>query len=660
MQKLHSQKRQHLLCILAVLSLASPARAQEGVDSLDLSPEQLFGAIVTSVSKSPEKLWNAPAAVYVLDSEDIQRMGVTSVAEALRRVPGVQVAKNSNSGWAVSIRGLTGALYNKLLVLIDGREVYDPLFSGVYWDIQDMVLEDIERIEVIRGPGATLWGSNAVNGVINITTKNASQTKGSYLNLVSGNQETGIGEVRYGAAMKNGGAFRVYGKSFFRNEFEKLDGTDANDEWKAVRTGFRTDWNSNNGDTWNVQGAYYYNEVGWLSTRAEFTAPFSRTINEEILARGGNLLATWGHTNDAGGQVEVKSYLNYTERAQSLLTNQRKTFDTDVQYQWPEYGRHDVITGVKYRFSRDDLGMGPLITAVEKQRTDHTFSGFIHDKITLKPDRWYLTLGSKLEHNDYTGVEAQPSARLQWHPSDTQMVWGAVSYAVRTPSRLEHDLHIISSTGQLGANLVSADLISDTKFESEKMTAYELGYRNHLTPKILLDTAAFFNEYHDLRSVYIGNIIQGTSPNRLILPFSYDNRTRAYTYGFETALDWQVRDNWKLGASYSFLDVNMKGPSETDERLSPQGQFNVHSALDITPKLTMDTMLYYVSALPVISVDDYWRLDSHVSWQVTPTIELGLTGQNLLAESHREFSALTDINAVRIPRSIYGSVTWRF
>lgn len=637
--------------------------AEEEVDSLELSPEQLFSAVVTSVSKKPQKLWDSAAAVYVVTGEDIKRLGATSIAEALRIVPGVQVARNNNNGWTINVRGMNSALSNKLLVLFDGREVYDPLFSGVYWDIQDYVLEDIDRIEVIRGPGATLWGSNAVNGVINIITKKSSDTQGGVMNVISGNKENALMEMRYGNKMKNNGHYRVYGKSFFRDENETPYGTDANDEWKGYRTGFRTDWDKNEADSFNVQGDYYYNAAGGFGTVAHFSAPFSTNINQNILARGGNMLGTWSHKFSDDEKLDVKTYINFTERAQYLLVNRRVTFDADVQYEMPQKGRHKFIIGGKLRQSSDDLTFSELVTAFEQVRHDKTISGFIHDKMTLKPDKLFLTMGSKFEHNDYSGYEVQPSARLQWHPTDSQMLWGSVSYAVRTPSRLEHDLHIVSSAGRLSGNLITADLVSNAQFESEKLTAYEIGYRNKIKPNLTLDTTAFYNDYHDLLSIEAGaltDIYVGRNPTRLIWPFIYKNLTRAYTYGFETLLDWQATDKWNISTSYSFIDINEKGPSEIDEKVSPQGQFNIHSKLDIGKNIQFDNMLYYVSALPGYSVDDYWRFDTRLGWQATDTIELSLVGQNLLEDSHREFSSSTSIGATNVQRSIYGSVTWRF
>jgi iron complex outermembrane receptor protein len=660
-------KANPFILFLGFLFTVKSALAAENVNNFELSPEQLFGATVMSVSKTSEKLMDAPAAIYVISNEDIKRSGATSIPEALRMAPGVDVARVNTSGWAISIRGFNGALANKLLVLIDGREVYDPLFSGVYWDIQDTPLEDIERIEVIRGPGATLWGANAVNGVINIITKSAFDTAGNLLSFTSGNQEKAITTARHGGKLGDNSYYRMYEKSFYRNEQQDLNGGDSNDDWTSHRVGFRAD--SNNTEertTFTLQGDAYHNQDTEMRNLTLTTAPYSHIDQENILARGGNVMGHWNKALSEDSKISVSSYFDYNARNQALIQDQRATYDLDAQYELQTWSHNKFIIGAKYRYSNDQLTetSGSIITFPESKRVDETFSGFIQDKITLQPEKWFLTLGSKFEHNDYTGTEIQPSARIQWHPSQTQMVWTSVSRAVRTPSRLENDLNAIQAAGAVGGTLLTVDTTANPYLQSEELMAYEAGYRNQLTEKLLLDVTTFYNDYTNLVTYTSTGIV--FPPPRFIIPLTPFNNESAKTYGAEAVLNWRALDVLKLSASYSLLDMYVHGPSVsasgTTEQQSPQNQLNLRALWDVTKKVSFDTTLYYVSELEAFDVDSYTRLDMHLGWHATKDIELNLVGQNLLDDAHQEFTSPTDGHnfATEIRRSIYGNITWHF
>lgn len=651
---------------MAGIAFSSFARAED-VDPFALSPEQLFNATVSSVSRTAEKLWDAPAAVYVLSSEDIRRLGATSIPETLRAVPGVQVARVNANSWAISVRGFNTGLANKLLVLIDGREVYDPLYSGVYWDVQDTMLEDVERIEVIRGPGASLWGANAVNGVINIITKSASDTQGGLVSALAGNKETGTVGVRQGGAFGADGHYRVYGKYLSRDNEKWPNGINGEDEWDAYRTGFRADWAKVESSQFTVQGDAYRSHTGQIRMVPTLTFPYSVPTEENIHAEGINLLGRWTRDYDDGAQLIVQGYVDYNFRNQYTLKTGRTTLDLDTQYELPYMERNQIILGGKYRLSGDDLSQNNtgIITFDEANRLDQTLSAFIQDKITLEPEKWYLTLGSKFEVNDYSEFEVQPNARLQWHPDENQMVWGAVSRAVRVPSRLEYDL--ISVTGVIPPfppflpNPISVDLYPSPGFDSEELIAYEIGYRRKITPEAMLDTTAFYNVYDRLSTLRLGTASGPVgSPTHVILPIFITNDTTAEVYGGEAVLDWHVSSDLRLSAAYSYLNISMHGPpsnvaidAEGDEDESPQHQFNVQMQWDVTPEVTVSPTFYHVSAAPGLGIDNYERLDVNLEWRVDENVSLSLVGQNLLRSDHREFGN-------EIGRSVYGQVLWRF
>jgi len=616
----------------------------------------------------PERLGDAPAAVYVLTSEDIMRSGATSIPEALRLVPGVQVSRGSPSGWAISIRGFNSALANKLLVLIDGRTVYDPLFSGVYWDVQDTALEDIDRIEVIRGPGASQWGANAVNGVINIITKKAADTRGLLLSVTGGNQEQPVVTARYGGDAGANTHWRVYGKYLNRPGGNTLAGLDAQNEWAAWRGGFRVDIDPNaRGDSFTLQGDIYHSENGQLRSVPQLTKPYAVVNEENITAEGGNVLGRWTRQIGGDSNISVQSYFDATSRDQLTLKDRRNTFDVDAQYELPMLDRHKITMGLGYRYTTDRLSATPIIASAKSRLSEELFSGFVQDKITLDPERWFLTIGSKFEQNDFTGFEIQPSVRLQWQ-GDGESAWASVSRAVRTPSELESDFRIL--TGVIPPGIlpvpISVELIPSPNFKSEELIAYEVGYRRQWTSSVLTDLTAFYNDYDNLSTLSLQAPSLGSNPLHAILPIAITNLTKAKTYGFEAVANWRAQEHLNFSAAYSVLQMNLDGPpsnlaiaSEAAEKQSPQQQFNLRSQWDIDERLALDTTLYYVAPLPGYQVNAYWRLDARLGWRLTDQLQFDLVGQNLLMDSHREFGAPTDVNATRIGRSVYGRLTWR-
>lgn len=657
-----------MACALAAACAPAALASEDDVDPFALSPEQLFNATVTSVSKTQERFGDAPAAIFVLTSEDIARSGATSIPEVLRLVPGVQVARGSTWGWAISVRGLNSALTNKLLVLVDGREVYDSLFSGVYWEIQDTALEDIERIEVIRGPGATLWGANAVNGVINIITKKASATQGVLASAVAGNQENALVTARFGAGDEDA-HWRVFAKYIDRESQETVTGANARDGWRAWRGGFRADWAANpQGDGFTLQGDIYTSDSSRLRAVPELTAPYATTVFEPVSASGANILGRWHRDLGQDSSFAVQALVDRTTRDQLPLRNERTAFDIDVQYDLPRIDAHEIILGARYRFVADDLAGTEIITVTSPERDTNLFSGFLQNKIAIEPERLYLTLGSKFEHNDYSGFEAQPSARLQWIPDSAQTLWASVSRAVRTPNLLEHGLTI--SAGVIPPDILPLPVLVEVRpspdFESEVLVAYEAGYRHQWTPALMTDVSVFYNDYDQLSTLSLQAPEFGFPPLHVILPVATTNLTSGVAYGFEAWATWRVDDALNVTAAYSYLDLNLDGPppelaigAEVGEGQSPRNQFNLRAQWDVTERVAVDSTLFYVDDLPAFGVSSYWRFDARVGWRICDEVLLEIVGQNIFDDAHREFGNTSEVGTTEIQRSVFGRLTWR-
>lgn len=648
----------------AVLS-GAPAWAQD-VDPFALSPEQLFEAEVISASRSPESVWEAPAAIYVVSASDIERAGATSIAEALRLVPGVQVARINASGWAVSVRGFNSPLANKLLVLIDGRETYDALFSGVYWDVQDTAIEDIERIEVIRGPGASLWGANAVNGVINIITRRAAETQGWLVSAVAGDVEQAGLTVRYGGRAGESTQWRIYGRAFERDAQQSLTGIDDNSDWRAWRGGFRIDSDLSVRDALTVQGDAYRSETGQLRLVSSFSAPFTALEPETIDADGGNVLARWTRDMDGDARFTAQAYVDITRRDQRTLEDRRTTFDLDVQYEFPTLGAHELIAGMRYRHSTDDITSTEIIRSDSNTHRSELLSAFIQDQVALAP-AWRLTVGSKFDQNDYTGFEIQPNLRVQWS-GERQTLWASVSRAVRSPSELDREFDILLAAGPPPPMTVlplTIELLPSPDFESEEVVAHEFGYRRQITPALAMDIALFHNRYEGLATLTPLAPHLGVDPDRFILiPIATTNATKGETRGGEIVFDWRARDDLNLSLVYSLLDIELDGPpgaidAEIGEGQAPSNQGNLRLQWDATERLALDATFYYVDELPVYQIDAYVRTDLRVGYRLTDQLQFDLIGQNLFGDWHREFTAPGDANAAVIGRSLFGRFTWR-
>ena len=645
-------------------------------DFTDLSLEELMNIEVTSVGKKPQRLVDTAAAVFVITQEDLRRSGATSLPEALRMAPGLQVARIDANKWAVSSRGFNGRFANKLLVLMDGRTVYTPLFSGVYWEVQDTLLEDIERIEIIRGPGATLWGANAVNGIINIITKHARETQGGLATVGGGSEERGFGSLRYGVTLHPDAFLRVYFKFLNRDHMIDVEGQDTHDEHWMTRGGFRLDWQTSDRDSLTFQGDLYAGEANQDLSLPSLAPPFQQRVEGDIDLFGANLLTRWRHQSSDSSHIALQLYYDRTDRKETpLLKETRDTVDIDFQHQFRLMGRHEIVWGLGYRFTQDDFGNSFFTRLDPNHAADHLWSAFIQDEIALIKEHLFLTLGSKFEHNDYSGFEHQPNIRLRWTPTPTHTLWAAVSRAVRTPSR-ENDGRVnrfIIPPGAPQQNpgpipAITA-VVGSADFDSERLVAYEIGYRIRPIDLLSFDLAAFYNVYDNLRSVEPGAPFLETvpTPPHLVLPFQLDNKAEGESYGVELAVDWQPFKWWRLHTAYTYLQLridpdNDSQSSNTDleEGLAPHHQVSFRSQMNLPKGLAWDLWLRYVDALPSINVSDYVTLDTRLAWTPISGLEVSLVGRNLIAKHHLEFVNELFPVATEIKRSAYIQLAWRF
>jgi iron complex outermembrane receptor protein len=657
-------------------SISTPSPASSASAELSqMSLEQLINVQVTSVSRRPQKLIQAAAAIQVITSEDIRRFGATSLPEALRLADNLEVAQISAHDWAISARGFNANLANKLLVLIDGRAVYTPLYGGVLWNVQDYPLSDIERIEVISGPGGTLWGANAVNGVINIITKSAQDTQGLHAEAAGGNKLDDQEELRYGAEPAPGLYVRAYGQYTGRAHEPTTSGASALDAWQVGRGGFRLDDEATLRDRLTLQGDLYHGVED------------AGGVGEEDLS-GGNILGRWTHLAPNGSSMSLQLYYDHTYLRQpypaspasppfyvgfpaTALADGLNTDDAQFQYQFTAGLRQQIVWGFEFRATQE-LDTGLFVRFLPPQLDQKLYSGFLQDQITLLP-AMSLIVGSKLEHNDYTGYEVEPNIRWQWNPQPQQLLWAAVSRAVRTPSRYDRDLSIPSGLTNAPPPLVfpTAFLTGSKNFVSETLIAYEIGYRAAFGSQWSGSLSTFFNNYDHVRST---SVPAATADYPFPLPVYFQNNLEGSTQGLELSTSYQPLDWWQLHAGYDLLLEHVHvSPGQVDttgalgETADPKGQVFLRSSMDLPRAMTFDAALRWVDAFhidngpnggPAVGVvPAYWQLDTRIAWQATRNLTLSLVGQNLLREYHVEYGYPSSTRE-QIARSVFARVTW--
>lgn len=667
-----------IAALCAVCVDAPNVRAANQVPTTDplehLSLDQLMTIEVSTVARNAQPLAQSASAVFVITNEDIRRSGVTSIPEALRMAPGIHVARIGLHRWAISTRGFNDELANKLLVLMDGLTIYTPTFSGVFWDVQDTVMEDIDRIEIIRGPGTSLWGANAVNGVINIITKKSKDTQGWLATAGAGTEERGFGTLRYGTAIGQDTHVRGYVKGFLRDDLGHIGNGRAVDDSRQIRTGFRMDSQLNALNTLMVQGNYYDSRSSSFFQEAHLTTPYSRPMVDDSHAYGGNILARWKHDFGNGAAVIVQSYYDRTGRRSLVFSENRDTFDLDIQHNFTWGERHRILWGGGYRFTSDEFVTTQTIVMSPARRTLNLFSGFLQDEIVLIPNRLSLIAGTKIEHNDFTGFLVQPNGRLRWTPNETVTLWASVSRGFRTPSRIERDGRVntqaIPPDGLFpGSPTGLASLVSSRGFGNETLMAYEMGVRAHVHKTLSIDIAAFYNRYDHLRSFEPGSpsLELTPAPPHLLVPLTVGNKLRATTHGVEVSLDWHPREWWQFQTSYTYLSMDMRATDSSDpSRDSIPGQnprhlVSVRSLMTLPGNLEFDLWGRYVSALSSHEVPSYLTLDTRLGWKPTRHWEFAVVGQNLLDSRHPEFSrGLVLQTQMEVQRGAYIKVTWRY
>jgi len=635
---------------------------------LDLPLERLLDVSVVSASRKSQSLSDVSSAIFVINQEDIRHSGATTIPDLLRMVPGAQVSSIDGHTWAVSIRGFNGNFSNKLLVMIDGRSVYTPLYGGVFWDVQDTLFDNIERIEVIRGSGSTMWGANAVNGVINIITKNSQDTKGGLVTALSGNQEHAEVGLRYGAALSDSSSYRLYLKHIDKEDtFTPTPG--AEDFLRLTRGGFRMDSAPSGSLNLTLQGDAYGGSEGNTYTAASFTPPFGQMLTQSTGLFGANLLSRLDWLQSEASKFSLQIYYDRTDRNTKLVQEYRDTVDFDLQHNVRVAERHELTWGAGYRFLHDHTPGSDVFFLIPESRSDTLLNLFIQDEITLLPDALRLTLGSKLEHSRYSGWELEPSAKLSWTLCKGYSLWASVSRSVRTPTRGEQDVRITYQVFPPTPPLPfpSAIVLTGNRgVSAESLVAYELGFRSDLSDQLSLDLSTFYNQYHGIiDSAPQTPFVQGGT--QLTLPYVFSNLYHFDSTGGELSLQYQPRDWWKIKGGYSYIrffgdeDVNYLGIKAT-----PSHQATLRSMFAVGRDLDLDFWGRYVGAnryplaYGTVNIPAYPELDIHLAWRPMAGVELSLVGRNLLHERHLETAS--DLSLIRhyVEPSWYGKASWAF
>jgi len=661
-----------LLAALLLMSFTIEALAQTKRDLSDASLEDLLDIRVSSVTRTERTLSQTASSVFVITAEDIRRSGATNIAEILRIVPGLDVARINANTWAISARGFNGRFANELLVMVDGRPIYTATFGGVFWDVLDLPLEDIDRIEVIRGPGASAWGANAVNGVISILTRKSSETQGGIVSALAGTSEQSVGTVQYGSRIGKNLTYRVHAK--YRNQFRLpgLDSATGADDWHLLTSGFRMDRDFAARDKLTLEGDLYGgNEGGPAPVLQSVTAAAPVDMNLRVPLSGGFLQATWNHRHS--DRSDLQAQLSFTRyKRLDILAEDRNTVNLGFQHHLAWGGRQDLVWGATYRFSESATHGNLQFSLDPPDSQTNLASLFFQDEVSLEPDRLSVTFGTKLEHDTYGGWNLMPSVRAAWNPTPDRTLWAAVSHAVRTPSEVD----VASRSNFAGFSLPDGSpalsaLLGNPHFDAEALTAYELGYRADLLPHWSVDLATYYNHYTSQQSTEPAPAFFEPSPQppHLVIPITYRNLGYGESHGVEISSNWKIADRWTLSPGYAFERIHMHGKPGSHDTATPrenEGSSPVHAAqlrssLRVRKGLTWDAAAYFVDRLSSPAVSSYTRLDSQLAWQCKENFSLALVGQNLLRDRHLEFLDQTgSVDSTTVRRSAYLKLTWTF
>jgi iron complex outermembrane receptor protein len=642
-------------------------------DLANASLEDLMKMEVTSVSNKQQTLSRTAAAVFVITQDDIRRSGATNIPDVLRIAPGLDVAQINASNWAVSARGLNGQFSNELLVLIDGRNVYTPTFGGVFWDTVDLPLENIERIEVIRGPGASIWGENAVNGVVNIIRKKAGDSKGGLVSVGGGNADVDFATVEYGNSIKERLDYRGYVKYFDEHDMRAIGGGDGGDGWHVARAGFRTDSKLSEKDALVVEGDMFTGREGDPTvTLTSLLAPGPTAVQDFINVGGGFLQTNWTHTTSSRSDFTLMGAYDTYERG-DLLNDHRQTESLDFREHYVLSERQELVWGASYRHTSATSDGGIRVSLIPPNQSEDIFSVFVQDEIAAIQDHLYLTVGSRFENNTLSGFAAMPTARALYQLDPKQSMWAAVSRAVRSPAEIDESLRInVGGVTLPNGTMAAISVFGNPHVKDEGLLAYEAGYRRMLTPRLSLDIAAYYNDYdNQISDEPQAPFFEATpAPPHTVISTINQNLIHGETHGAELSARWKVNDRWALDGSAEFERIHMHrsagsldvttGPDT--EGSTPRQQARLQSKLSLTRKLSWNVSGDYTDRLESQGVPSYTRLDSNLIWQLRDKFALGLYGQNLLRDRHLEFfdpdSSSTRSTLIR--RSGYVKLTWRF
>jgi iron complex outermembrane receptor protein len=659
---------------MTILTIAGPlTHSQQPGDLTQKSLEDLMNIEITSVSKKEQKTSEAPAAIFVISREDIRRSGALNVPDLLRMVPGVDVAQIDTGKWAISARGFNGQYSDKLLVLVDGRTVYTPVFAGVFWDSQNILLDTIERIEVIRGPGAAVWGANAVNGVINIITRTADDTQGGYLIAGTGTSGVGPEAFRYGGNTRNLGAWRIVAEGFHYNALPTVGGLDGHDDWNLIRGGFRTDSKLSAKDSLTTEGEAYHGDAGERAdTPISLEPPENAVLALRDRSSGWNALTRWNRVFSPRSQTSLQVYFDRTSRGDTTYSIGLNTFDIDFQHHFTWSSRQDIVWGLGYRVSWDGTEPTLRVSFTPRDRETDLFNLFAQDEIVLRPDELKLSLGARVDENDYTGLGFEPSARLVWTPGSKSMFWGAISGADRTPARSDTDIRVnYGAYPGPGGIPVLVSYFGNPKKKNEHLTAFEAGYRDTWSSRFSVDSTVFYNRYHDLTSVEpeAMRIELNPVPAHLLIPSTFGNGLYGETHGIEFFANWKVTRSWTLSPGYSFFAAHLHPfagsldftSPPTTEGSAPDHQAQLRSSVSLPRNLQWNTSAYFVNRLPALAIPSYTRVDTNLIWDAGEHFSLSAVGQNLVRNLHPEFSGVDDtVQPGLMRRDAYAKIAWSF
>lgn len=653
-----------------------PLLTADEIDYTKLDIEELLKIEIvsaTSASRKQQSLLETASALSVITQEDIRRSGATHLAEALRLVPGIQVARMNANKWAISARGFNNAFASKLLVMIDGRSVYSTLRSEVNWDMQNVLLEDVERIEVVRGPRASLWGANAVNGIINIVTKSAKKTQGNLITAQIGiGEEENILGIRHGGQLTNNSDYRIYAKTYKHNSFLDAQGDELNDNWEIKQAGFRNDWHMSEQKEFTIQADVYDGFARQRVISNSRQVPF----NDEVDFNGFNVLGRW-EQKVTNGNLILQTYYDFAKRNDYLLEDSRGNFDIDFQRLWIPTANQEYVWGLGFRHTYDEVIGLDNVRYIPSERKANWYSGFLQADFIVPAfadnetswDNWEFlrfTLGTKVEHNDYSQFEIQPTARVFWTPVPNHHIWLAVSRAIHTPSRTDQD-----SVTEIDTPEGYVLNVGNPDFRSESVIAYELGYRFFASHDWLVDVNLFANDYDKLGSVE--QIDSAGSPNANIV-YQATNQLYGESYGIELASNWQIDPYWKLMGTYTFQQIQLHTMTtdrtttllaEDIEHNSPRNQASLRSLFNLSTQWELDTTLYYVDNLSSQHIHAYTRFDARLGWRPYPNgLEISAGVRNLFDNQHPEFVGNIDSNSKlvssEVPRTLYLQLKYRF